>query len=485
MWGWLWACGGDGGAPRDREAPDGAPDHSAEAEPTAPGPVPVSLSVEGLPGLAGGGRLTFDGPPGPVEVACVGGGETWRHVAPGPGAWSWYGLLADTDHTCTATAGAASATATHHTPPWPDDVPTFSVTGRTDAFTLLVVKDQVSERSQLLLVDPLGRPRWRSLAPDGFNVGVEAAYLPDTAQGPRFLIGGGDGLPPTLVGWDGAIGWQAGPTTGGGAWHHDVLALPDGTLAALGEVLLSGGAVSGFTVEALVPGTDERSFTWSCETALARGQLAPPAGEDPWHANALEWHPEDPEGASWWVSAKNASQIYRVDAATGDLTWRLGPGGDFQLLRPDGAPASDDRWFYGQHAPEAHLQPDGTWLVTVYDNGGSRPTGRYSRVVQLVVDPAARTARLGWEWRGEGWYEPVFGDVDALADGSLLVTRGHCPQCAGVAPIPGAVTRLHPATSFVAWELTVGTADHSQYRAAAVDSCALFPDNDVACPPVR
>jgi outer membrane protein assembly factor BamB len=233
-----------------------------------------------------------------------------------------------------------------------------------------------------------------------------------------------------------------------------------------------------------VPWTDERSYLWSVQTAVDRGQVDQKPGSDPFHANALEWHPEDPEGPSYWISTKSAHQIYRLDPATGDVTFRIGVGGDFQLLETDGTPAPDSRWFYGQHAPEAHLETDGTWTVTVYDNGGGRPVSgpRFSRVLALQVDVGARTARLLWEWLGDGWYEPVFGDVDVLPDGRVLVTRGHCPQCGGVAEVPGAVLVLDPTTLTESWSLSTGDPDHSLYRAAPLDPCVVAPDNETTCP---
>ena len=61
----------------------------------------------------------------------------------------------------------------------------------------------------------------------------------------------------------------------------------------------------------------------------------------------------------------------------------------------------------------------------MYDNGQGRPVERpYSRVVEFRVDLDARVATRLWEWRDDGWYDPVLGDADWLPNGNVLVTKG-------------------------------------------------------------
>jgi hypothetical protein len=147
---------------------------------------------------------------------------------------------------------------------------------------------------------------------------------------------------------------------------------------------------------------------------------------------------------------------------------------DFSLIDDDGNPAPVEQWFYTQHAPEL----DGSTLY-VYDNGKDRPGEHYSRVVAFDVDLTARTLHQTWEWRGDGWYEPIWGDVDLLPNGHLLVTRGHCDDC-GADPVPTSWVELDPGTGPV-WELDTPTLGHMGYRAERLDGCAVFANAEY-CP---
>ncbi|HEC09915.1 MAG TPA: hypothetical protein ENI86_10160 [Acidimicrobiales bacterium] len=142
------------------------------------------------------------------------------------------------------------------------------------------------------------------------------------------------------------------------------------------------------------------------------------------HANAVV---VDPTGRYLTVSVRHQDAILQIDRTTGELAWRFGPGGDFELTDPAG-------FAYHQHAIE--WQGDGTLLL--YDNGNGRPgTARgpddglpppYSRAVQYRLDPDSGTAEVVWEYRSEIDGEPVFaafvGDADRLDNGNVLVVNG-------------------------------------------------------------
>jgi arylsulfate sulfotransferase len=86
------------------------------------------------------------------------------------------------------------------------------------------------------------------------------------------------------------------------------------------------------------------------------------------HANSIA---RDPEG-NYLVSMRNLSQVWKVNAETGDVMWKLGINGDFRI--------EGTEWFIRQH--DAHIGPDGNLLM--FDNGNAQRG--YSRVLSLEVD---------------------------------------------------------------------------------------------------
>jgi Arylsulfotransferase (ASST) len=99
------------------------------------------------------------------------------------------------------------------------------------------------------------------------------------------------------------------------------------------------------------------------------------------------------------ISARNVNAVYRIDLATGDVTWKLGGTKRPQSLHVVGDPLSPT--FRGQH--DARVLPDGT--VTVYDN---RSDIGPPRAVRFRIDASARKAR---------WVEQVT-DPKATKSGS-------------------------------------------------------------------
>jgi hypothetical protein len=76
----------------------------------------------------------------------------------------------------------------------------------------------------------------------------------------------------------------------------------------------------------------------------------------------------------------------------------------------------------------------------------------------------------------------VFGDVDVLDDGHLLVTKGHCPQCGEAAAQVTSYVELDPEAGEVTWRADQPDPDVSGYRADRIAPCALFPENLTHCP---
>jgi Arylsulfotransferase (ASST) len=120
------------------------------------------------------------------------------------------------------------------------------------------------------------------------------------------------------------------------------------------------------------------------------------------------------------VSLRNVAQLAKIDMATGDVLWQMGPGLDFTWLG-GGIPA--DHWFRMQHDP--------VWLsptrLLLFDNGNCRYgdnclDGPWSRALEIEIDESARTVTPIWEHRVE--FSHAQGNTERLADGNTLIFNG-------------------------------------------------------------
>jgi hypothetical protein len=150
------------------------------------------------------------------------------------------------------------------------------------------------------------------------------------------------------------------------------------------------------------------------------------------------------------VSSRHMSAVlairYADDASgkSGDLLWRLGPGGDFTVQ------GSGELQYY-QHAVE--VQDDGSILL--YDNGNMRPgtdlnspdisQHPYSRAVLFSLDEANKTVTQKWEMRslvdGRQLWAFFVGDADHQPNGNILVDNGGITDPAGVSSL---ITEVQP-----------------------------------------
>lgn len=135
------------------------------------------------------------------------------------------------------------------------------------------------------------------------------------------------------------------------------------------------------------------------------------------HANSVV---PSPDGEALTVSVRHLDAVLQIERSSGELLWRFGPGGDFEIDDP-----AD--FSYHQHAPE--WQEDGTLLL--YDNGNGRPPAEeadYSRAAQYRLDAEVGAAELVWEYvsnvDGEPAFAPFVGDADRLENGNVLIANG-------------------------------------------------------------
>jgi hypothetical protein len=194
-------------------------------------------------------------------------------------------------------------------------------------------------------------------------------------------------------------------------FHHEAAPLPDGNLVLLGntEQLLTGvqgpGAVDVLSDTILVLNRNlEVVWTWQAldhldpkrlattgDSCTAGGGGCPPfflanQAHDWLHGNAVRPTPD----GNLIYSTRSQDWVIKIDyrngAGTGNILWRLGREGDFQVVSSDPQP-----WFSHQH--DAGFADDGTLLL--FDNGNYRqytdPSAR-SRGQVWRLDEQARTA---------------------------------------------------------------------------------------------
>ena len=397
------------------------------------------------------------------------------------------GLLASTAYDCTLDAGGSvDGTTAFTTGALPVDIPQIEATGTPawGAYTLFNhVRDGVGQK--LVIIDPEGHVRWYRFLEDDPNVGIEASLIGPTT----ILAGGGNGYNASFLDLDGERTWEGPDAPDGGVYDHDTQLLPTGEVMSLVTTTDKSGNIHwmGFAIQVVDPATNAVDWQFTSQAAADAGELpkAHVQDDDLYHANAITWMDADPQGPAIWTSTKMLNQILRIDAVTGEIGWKLGVGGDFTLLDASGAPLTDPSdWFYGEHGPD-YTMLDGDpnrWRFWVHDNGFDRPNGtETTRALALDVDLQAKTATVAWTFTEDGWYEPVFGDVDALPDGSVFIAEAHCPQCHPAPKNRGAkLLDVDPATNDVLWRYVMPPED-SSYRGDRIDGCALWA-NQRYCP---
>jgi hypothetical protein len=397
------------------------------------------------------------------------------------------GLLSEATYTCeayTTRCDGATVSQTFETAELPVTAPPLASPpgqGTPEWGTWTLFNHQrpcANERgNRLFVIDPEGRVRWyRELPIVGpSTIDLESQWRPDQT----ILWGGGEQPQgtPQVLNLDGTVSYRSTyPGVEDDVYHHDVSGTADGRIIGIVEsdVRVPGDSWLGFGLVEHDPATQAETWRWDSQTAFDAGQLdRPPADDDdPWHANAFAVV-DDADGEGVYVSLFYENEIVRVDRATGDITWHLGIGRDFQLVDPSGAPLDDSEWFDHLHAVHVF---DGR--VFFYENGWG--PGR-SRVVVMTVDSAARKATLDWTYEEPGWYEPLWGDADETAAQSVVVAMAHNYCSGGTIDHLGSLLEIDEATGNIPWRLDFLDADDSTYRSQRIAGCDLFA-NARYCP---
>lgn len=190
----------------------------------------------------------------------------------------------------------------------------------------------------------------------------------------------------------------------------------------------SNAQVTGHAVLRLTP-DGSAEFAWNAWDHLSIEdwiEPPPPNPSDPEqgdfdHPNSLAF---DRDG-NYIVSWRNLGEVTKIDAATGEILWRLG-GANNQFTFVNDPLGGFSAQHYVRVLPDGHL--------LLYDNG-TRHDPSETRAVEYALDAAAHTATLVWEFRhAPPIYTPYVGSVQRLASGNTAIGYGFAGHATEVAP---------------------------------------------------
>jgi hypothetical protein len=330
-----------------------------------------------------------------------------------------------------------------------------------------------------VILDAEGNVRWFYQGAGGGD--VDATYIGQD----RILFGGmgNTAYPPTIVGLDKKVTFQGTTTTASpleiaGTWNHDAGISADGSAVFALTMTRVDDTWLGFVIKKIDLATNQVSWSWdSTEHGVATGEL--PEGSaamtDPYHVNAV-WDQWEDGRLYVYFNSYWLFNTFKVDYLTGEIVWKLGYQGDFELLEADGSPARADRWWFASH----DAKRIGNRFV-IYDNHSARPdiTGNImSRAVDLELDESTMTATLVRVYSETGWQEPIWGGYDLLPNGNGLIAMAHCFSCGSGKN--SALVEIDAQAKPV-WRADFRDAKEDIYRADRIDGCAIF-SNTTYCP---
>lgn len=265
-------------------------------------------------------------------------------------------------------------------------------------------------------------------------------------------------------------------------FHHDVLPLPNGHTIVLADYRVPFDNLPGYPGTTSVLGDllvdVDQNFTptWVWSTFDHLDVNRHPFNFPDWtHGNAILYSADD---HNLLFSMRHQNWIIKIDYAdghgSGNILWRLGPGGDFKLA--GGTDPTD--WFYAQHGPSFFTSnTTGVFELGIMDNGDDRafppgvlcdapegPPCHYSGAPVLQIDETAMTATLLSDYTAPpSLYSFFGGNVDLLANGDI--------EADFCAPKTGAVIqelKESGGAAQIVWQAT--TPGAAQYRAMRLPS---------------
>lgn len=274
------------------------------------------------------------------------------------------------------------------------------------------------------------------------------------------------------------------------AFSRDVLALPNGHFVLLAQMAKAVQNIAGYPGTTNVAGdvlvdVDQNYkpvWVWNSFDHLDINRHPFQFPPDWTHSDALLYSSDDHD---LLLSIRNQNWVVKIDyqdaAGTGDIVWRLGQGGDFQLI--GGVDPTD--WFYAQHGINFFSSnTSGQFELGLIDDGDDRqfpagvicdsagaPACLYSAATVLSVDEAAKTATFVSHYVAPASLYSFFGgQVDLLPNGDIEVD--FCAAKAGATVQeyqPGAA--VLETTPQIVWQAV--SPGYDQYRSQRLPS--LYP----------
>jgi arylsulfate sulfotransferase len=217
-----------------------------------------------------------------------------------------------------------------------------------------------------------------------------------------------------------------------GAFHHDILKLPNGHFILLINVTRTDiPGIPSVTGDILVDWDPQNGPVWTWNTFDHLSVSHAPEGLPDWtHSNALVYSPDD---GNLLLSMRNQNWILKINyangAGDGSILWHLGPQGDFTL--PAGVGPIE--WNYGQHYP-VFLGPNtsGIFPLMFFNNGTVRYVDAandycggpglpscYSSVPIFELNEYTKTVQILFEHNLSPAYSLCCGSVGQLSNGDL------------------------------------------------------------------
>jgi arylsulfate sulfotransferase len=228
---------------------------------------------------------------------------------------------------------------------------------------------------------------------------------------------------------------QAGTPLALNSLHHDILPLSNGHLILLVNMVQTYTNLQGLpgttavTGDVLIDLDENRNVAWLWKTFDHLDLNRRPLSFPDWtHSNAIIYSPSD---GNLILSMRDQDWVIKIDyqdgAGSGDILWRLGPGGDFTI--PGGGPADSN---YAQHYPILlSSQSSGSYPLMLFDNGNNRildtkgticgspgALACYSRPVIFQLDETAKTAQIKWQYKLP-YFSSCCGSIQVLGNNDV------------------------------------------------------------------
>ena len=265
--------------------------------------------------------------------------------------------------------------------------------------------------------------------------------------------------------------------------HHDCAVLPNGHLILLAALAKPFDNLVGFPGTTTVTGdvvidldaNRKPVWVWSAFDHLDINRH-PIFFPDWTHTNAVLYSPDD---GNLIISVRHQNWIVKIDyrdgLGTGDVLWKLGWQGDFQLV--GGTDPVD--WFFAQHAPHfASTNTAGNFDLLLFDNGNNRVLDSNGNICSTIVpcettvpmfhiDEQQKTATILWRDR-LGIFSNFGGYVQNFDNGDIEFAES-APNRPSVSSVVQEVTRTSPPQPV--WQMQIDGSN--AYRALRIPS--LYP----------